>query len=162
MPRPKVTAESFWNRVDRRGSDECWNWTGNVSIGKRNKEPYGRIDAFGFKGVYVHRVAYWLANGGELSLRKDGDVVIRHACDNTLCCNPRHLVIGTHADNVRDMMARGRQTKYLSVESPRAKLTASDVRAIREHRKNGVPRKELAFRYKVSEITIKGVTSGRH
>ena len=36
-------------------------------------QPYGRIDVFGFKGVYVHRVAYWLANGGELNLRKEGD-----------------------------------------------------------------------------------------
>jgi len=162
MGRPTVTAESFWNRVKKGRSNECWPWFGTKSKGKRNPSPYGRIDAFGFKGVYVHRIAYWLCNGGELSLRRDGDVLIRHSCDNTLCCNPKHLQIGTHADNVRDMMDRGRQTAYKSIESPRAKLTEHDVRQIRAQKKEGATCKALALLYEVSDCTIHGVLYGRH
>ena len=34
--------------------------------------------------------------------------VVRHACDNPPCCNPLHLLGGTHADNVADKVRRGR------------------------------------------------------
>lgn len=160
MPRPAVTAVNFWDRVKKGADDECWPWTGPVSKSTNGAEPYGRIDIFGFKGVYVHRVAYWCANGGVLSLRKEGDLLVRHSCDNTLCCNPKHLLLGTHADNMRDKVERGRQPHYASIDSPRAKLTAADVRAIRA--RADTPRKELAERYGVSIQTIKAVRSGRH
>lgn len=163
MPRPAVTAENFWNRVKKGDPDECWPWRGPTSRGPRNPFPYGRVDAFGFKGIYVHRLAYWLCNGGELiSLRKNGDALIRHSCDNTLCCNPRHLLPGTHADNMRDMVERKRKHMPIGAQSHRAKLTTHDVQQIRLHRANGVTRKALALLYEVSVSTIKGVTSGRH
>lgn len=162
MPRPAVTAVNFWDRVKKGSDDECWPWTGPVSRSSNSSDPYGRIDIFGFKGVYVHRVAYWCANGGVLSLRKDGDLLVRHSCDNSICCNPKHLLLGTHADNMRDKMERGRQTRFTGPGSPRAKLTAADVRAIRELSAAGLTRKALASQYGVSLQTIKAVRSGRH
>jgi len=159
MGRPTVTAFTFWNRVRQGEENECWFWTGTVSPGKRNKDPYGRCDAFGVTGAYVHRIAYWLANGGPMCLRKT-DFLIRHKCDNPLCCNPKHLLAGTHEDNMQDMLDRGRQTAYVSVESPNAKLTTEQVHEIRAQPKE--LRRALAERYGVSIQTIKAVRSGRH
>lgn len=34
---------------------------------------------------------------------------VMHTCDTPACYNPLHLVAGTHADNMRDMYAKGRQ-----------------------------------------------------
>lgn len=164
MPRPAVTVENFWDRVKVGKANECWPWFGPVSRGPRNKYPYGRVDAFGFKGIYVHRIAYWIANGGRMPFRKDGDALVIHSCDNTLCCNPKHLRIGTHQENMNDKVKRGRQHKFTSIGSPRAKLTQHDVAQIRMQfdPENGATRKALALLYDVSVSTIKGVLSGRH
>jgi len=162
MGRPTVTKESFWNRVNRGAEHECWNWAGPTSASARGGLSYGRIDAFGVVGVYVHRVAYWLTNPGDIELRRGAGLLVRHKCDNTICCNPNHLELGTDQDNVDDKVARGRQTRFTSTGSPNAKLTAEDVIAIRAHRRNGVARGALALLYDVSVSSIKGVTSGRH
>lgn len=162
MGRPSVTAETFWNRVRRGNVDECWPWFGPTSKSKRGVAPYGRVDAFGFKGVYVHRIAYWLANGGALSLRKDGDLLVRHSCDNTLCCNPAHLELGTHLDNMRDSVSRKRRPDYRGVRGPRAKLIEHDVRQIRLQTKEGATCRALQLLYDVSRSTIQGVLYGRH
>lgn len=159
----KHTAESFWAKVNRRGEEECWNWTGYRNVGKHSGQcRYGRIDIFGQKGVYVHRVAYFLARPGKLTLERGDGLLVRHSCDNPLCCNPRHLVTGTHAQNVEDMLSRGRQTRYTSTDSPRAKLTAEDIFWIRMQKKYGATKKALAMLYEVSEATISGACYGRH
>lgn len=36
------------------------------------------------------------------------EMVVRHKCDNPPCCNPLHLELGTHADNMADKMRRNR------------------------------------------------------
>lgn len=53
----------------------------------------------------VHRVAWEAVNGRPVP---EG-LVVRHRCDNPPCCNPDHLEVGTHADNARDAIVRGRR-----------------------------------------------------
>ena len=38
-------------------------------------------------------------------------LVVRHTCDNRICVNPEHLEVGTHQDNMDDMVRRNRQAK---------------------------------------------------
>lgn len=83
----------FWKKVDRRGPDECWKWTGAI-----NQAGYG---AFG--NNHAHRTSYEITYGPI----PDG-LFILHKCDNPPCVNPNHLFVGTHQDNMRDMISKGR------------------------------------------------------
>lgn len=160
---PRYTAARLWENV-RKGSDEdCWPW-----LGWTNEHGYGRVEIDG-KSYYAHRVIYQLAYPGSIKKAAPKDRTasgfLRHRCDNPICCNPNHLLIGTQLDNMRDKVERGRSKWYdSSVESPNAKLTAHDVREIRRqfNPENGATRKALALLYDVSVSTIKGVISGRH
>ena len=50
----------------------------------------------------LHRAVYAMVHG---AIPKG--LVVRHTCDNTLCVNPKHLIIGTQLDNIRDRVERG-------------------------------------------------------
>ena len=56
--------------------------------------------------VYAHRAMYEAVYGPI----PDG-LLVRHDCDNRACIRPDHLILGTQADNMADMAARGRSTK---------------------------------------------------
>ncbi len=93
-------AKRFWSKVDIRGPDECWPWTGaTASNGYGNKWYEEKDDK-------AHRVA-WIVTNGPIP----GGVVIRHDCDNPPCCNPAHLLDGTHKDNSDDKIRRGRHAR---------------------------------------------------
>lgn len=51
----------------------------------------------------AYRIAFELINGPVPS-----GLRVRHCCDNRRCCNPRHLIPGTRADNTRDHYASKR------------------------------------------------------
>lgn len=148
---------SVLEKVERRGEDECWPWTGYLSSG------YGRIDIQGMKGVYAHRVAYLCEHPGSIELRDDGtkDQCVLHRCDNPICCNPRHLFIGTHADNMDDKARKGRAPDYSKGKGPRCKLIPEDVLRIREAVLFGARRKDLEQIYGVSNSVIDFVISRR-
>lgn len=82
--------DNFWRRVVSIG--KCWVWQGSV-----NRYGYGI-----YRHELVHRFAYRL-----LVAPPDG-FVIRHACDNPICCRPDHLIAGTQKENMADKVARGR------------------------------------------------------
>jgi hypothetical protein len=82
----------------------CWEWTGT-----RNRFGYGLICvgtwyAGHITTVGAHRLQWERHNGPA----PKGQHVM-HRCDNRLCINPGHLRLGTPADNIHDMMAKGRQ-----------------------------------------------------
>jgi len=99
---PKDEAR-FWSKVDKSaGPDGCWLWTAG-----KFRQGYGCFDVAG-KSVKAHRTAYTLTNG---QIPHDGSahgLCVCHRCDNPPCCNPAHLFLGTHIDNVRDRENKGR------------------------------------------------------
>jgi hypothetical protein len=76
------------------------------------------------KQVLIHRYQYELHNGPI-----NNNYVIRHTCDNKLCINPKHLLQGTHKDNVSDRVMRDRSAR--GSDNGRSKLTENQVYNIR-------------------------------
>lgn len=75
----------------------CWNWTGSLHQGR----PYFRASN---KRRLAYQWVYELVYGVEIPQGQ----VVRHKCDNPTCCNPHHLELGTHQENMDDMTSRGR------------------------------------------------------
>jgi hypothetical protein len=139
--------------VDKRSPEECWPWASLSKI-----DGYGVI-GIGGRGtgkILAHRLAYLLAHGVIPGRDEYHGTVVRHACDNRLCCNPAHLEIGSQADNVRDMDSRERRVVVAHPGSKHgnAKLTEDDVRAIRASTESNTV---LGERYGVDRHHIAGI-----
>jgi hypothetical protein len=168
----------FWRHVHPEALSGCWLWHGAVT----GRGDYGRTILGARKGRTrpAHRVAYELTRGPI----PEG-MCVCHACDVPLCVNPEHLFLGTQADNVADMVAKGRVAKGIRNGShtmpwarggakgdanasrkyperrPRgemhasAKLTADSVRAIRARLVLGERPSALAREYGVTQPCIR-------
>ena len=89
--------ERFWNKVDRCGPDECWEWLADKEL-----KGYGRFKVAG-RVIKAHRFAWELENG-----EVPKDLCVLHKCDVPSCVNPAHLFLGTRGDNNRDCIRKGR------------------------------------------------------
>lgn len=159
--------ERFWKYVDRSG--ECWTWRGSVN-GKRGG--YGKFQAAG-KTLAAHRVAFAIFYGDP------GELDVLHQCDNPPCCNPSHLFLGTHQDNMADRNTKGRQARgdrsgsRLHPETHRkehkaphigrcTKLTGDQVIEIRAlYDAGGITQQQIATRYGVVQQTVGHIIRGR-
>lgn len=151
MGRPRIPFEErFFARVDKDTESGCWNWTGSCSWHWRDKTPtYGHTTLNG-KRMGAHRASY-IYHKGEIPEGLD----VLHACDNTKCVNPDHLYLGTHADNMRDRITKGRANMLRGSKQPQAKLTEDDVRYIRKvYAEGGVTYKQLGAQFGVSSTSI--------
>lgn len=159
---PDRTAERFWSKVNKDGptmlhmETPCWEWTAAR-----------RIHGYGVFGVAAgdlrpaHRYAYEAVVGPI-----PAGMYACHRCDNPPCVNPDHIFIGTPADNVRDMHAKGREARGDRVtnrgeKSGMAVLTAAQVTEIRTRKAAGESHMALARAFGVSKATIKDIARGR-
>lgn len=99
---------------------------------------------FNGKNIRLHRYVFILANEKELN-SKD---YICHSCDNRMCINPNHLFLGTHQDNMRDMLSKDRQVKH-------SKLTKEQIYEIKINTLDTM--KSLSEKYSVSASTIRDI-----
>lgn len=74
------------------------------------------------QGTVAHRVS-WTLNRGPIPT----GLLVCHKCDVKGCVNPDHLFLGTHADNMADRNAKGRQHFPKGELQGGHKLTASVV-----------------------------------
>lgn len=182
MRRRTEISVRFWPKVDKDGPipehrpelGPCWVWTAG-----RFPDGYGQ---FAVERIprHAHRLSWAMANGPIA----DGLLVLHH-CDNRPCVNPGHLFLGTHKDNMRDMVAKGRaasgerHTTRLHPErvvrgllhgrhthpertargerQAQSKLTEAKVRSIRRSRAAGDPLWLIALYHGVSISSISRV-----
>lgn len=102
MTKPKAIEERFFNRVSPEPNSGCWLWDGAVAAGNKGTHFYGRFWN-GSRLVAAHRQAWSLLIGPIPA----GSHVL-HKCDIPQCVNPDHLFLGSHADNMADMTAKGK------------------------------------------------------
>lgn len=142
----KLLEAEFWDKVEKRGPDECWEWKGS----RRSKIPqkaYGEFFIVTGKKVVASRAAYELTYG-----RLDPSLNACHTCDNPPCCNPKHLFAGDDKVNALDKVAKGRHGRTYT-----SRFTAEDVALIRSGVKSNAV---LAREYGVAPSYISRIKSG--
>ena len=138
--RPKRTLlERFDSLVIKK--DGCWDWRGYICASYK----YPMISN-GYRTMKASRVS-WMLFRGDIP---DGLCVL-HKCDNQRCTNPEHLFLGTHLDNMRDMIAKKRD---FNIKHVNTKIKDEDVIYIRKMR-GLVYARELAKRFGVTKDTIR-------
>lgn len=145
----------FWERVDIRFENECWNWTGAVS-----DTGYGKACIGHQKTMNAHKLAYLLTFGDI----PEG-LFVCHICDNRACVNPNHLFLGTPKDNIRDMVSKGRG-RYISKpgeSNPAAKINrgiAEDIRS--KYQAGGITMKAIGVQYGITGAQVRHIVRGIH
>lgn len=126
----------FWEKIDKRGPDECWPWMGAL-----NQFGYGVISMHPENTTrVVTRVMYERAYGVELTREQ----LVCHTCDNPICVNYAHLWVGDGSANQQDCVAKGRHPTVGD------KLTDQDVLDLRAGYVAGATVAELAKRYDIN------------
>lgn len=173
--RQRIPLEQrFWAKVDKNGPvpehmphlGPCWVWTA-----ARNSTGYGVLSKGGKRRAdlhQAHRLSWQLHHGDA------GDLFVCHRCDNPSCVRPDHLFLGTAADNMRDMRAKGRsgrgkagpcESKWEPPVEPRpakARLTEPQVRDIRARHAAGETRASLAEHFGISTMMVGYIVRGRY
>ena len=135
--------EKFWNRVDRGGDHECWNW--------KNQWFYVRD---GVKPLRPSRISYEI-HFGKIKVKTP---VVRD-CKNQRCVNPKHLYLGIIN---RKKSRGGRYENNKGFNNPRHKLNMDQLMAIKTIRKNqGLTYQEIGKRFNVSDTTVWRVVTGK-
>jgi hypothetical protein len=126
--------ERFWSHVDR--SHKCWTWTAGKS-----RDGYGQFSPYNRHTMQAHRFIDIAFNGPHTPEQPH----TLHTCDNPACVRPSHLFRGSNQDNVNDCIRKQRHT--IGERNRHARLTADDIRAIRERSEKGGTTRDIANDY---------------
>jgi hypothetical protein len=151
-PKRRTIENRFWEKVDKRGDDECWNWKARL-----DRDGYGRIASGGrYATMYrAHRFSYELHYGNIPE-----NLVVLHLCDNPSCVNPAHLKAGAQSENLQDALDKGRRTvpSFPGEANGYSKLTENDVKKIRSlYAQGNISQQELAAAFKVTQSAVSRV-----
>jgi len=143
----------FWDYVNTRNPEVCWEWQGTIDERGYGKFCFTPKTAFRRK-MFAHRISYFLKHGN-----LPDELMVCHRCDNRKCANPDHLFLGTRAENNQDMVRKGRHSKG---EEIRHCLTVRDVIRIRElHFYEGVNCAAISRMFNVTPTNIHCIVDGK-
>lgn len=152
----KVTPSELFLKHVKKSAKGCWLWTGyHLPDTPRCKGGYGQTTYRGQR-MAAHR-ASWLIHRGPIPRGK----FVLHDCprgDSRDCVRPDHLWLGTHKENMADMVAKNRSAA--GERHPKAKLSVVKVVRIRQLIRKGFSTKQVAAWYRVSPSTIVRAVSG--
>lgn len=143
----KTLKEIFESKFIRGNDNECWDWKGYLQKG------YGHI-RYKSKKYTASRLSYELYVGS-----LDSKMSICHTCHRPICVNPNHLYLGTHQENMQDMVVSNRAAK--GENHSQSKLTESKTKYIKLELTNGQSVTELAKKYNVSKGTISMIKNNK-
>lgn len=125
----------------------CWLWQGAL-----DESGYG-IKYFEAAGKTIKQPAhrfYWEVFNNQ---KLPEEAICLHRCDVRNCVNPEHLEIGTVADNVRDMVRKGRMYRAGSTR----KLNEELVAQIRADLAAGATKSALSRKHGVTRRTLREI-----
>lgn len=151
----KLTIHTIKDRVQVSDSG-CWQWTGAKKVCRRGTHRYGWV-TFNNKQMAAHR-AVWILFHGQIA----PGMVICHRCDDPACVNPNHLFLGTQAENMADMIRKGRKWIGNALRKSdglpvRSKLSDNDIALVRSLRALGALQRDIANHFNVSQSCISNV-----
>lgn len=139
----KTTKERFFAKVEPHLYG-CWLWTG-----AKNRKGYGMFWPGVTQCGTAHRASYRIFNGHI----PPGQMIL-HSCNTPSCVNPNHLRLGSHRDNMDDMVKAGRgkgKPGPRGTKQGRSKLTETQVLAIRADTR---PQRSIAREYGISQTNV--------
>ena len=140
--------ERFNDFVIPEPNSGCWIWLGHLST-----SGYARFSV-NRKLVQANRYSWELHRG----IIPEG-LYACHTCDNRACVNPEHLFLGTQAENLKDMVRKGRDNPRRGEQHAKAFLTDADVLSIRADQR---PLDLIAQNYGVDKSYIWKIKKGWH
>lgn len=132
----------------------CWNWTGRIF---KRGTGYGQFKSVMIRAtpIAAHR-ASWIIHNGPIASSK---ILVRHRCDNSLCCNPDHLELGSYKQNMEDCISRGRISKGCGRHN--TKMTPAKVKHLRIMRAEGASLSQIASNFGFSKSTAHRIVTGQ-
>lgn len=151
----------FWSKVIKQ--DGCWNFQsakdrdgyGTFSYKLEGSNKYIKTGAHRFM-IMIH--GYIIPKG----------YVVCHHCDNPSCVNPKHLFIGTVADNNLDKKLKGRERAPKGERQAHASITDDIARKIKSEAvvgwrvgyNNGSNISQIAAKYGVKRELVRRIARG--
>ena len=139
----------------------CWIWQRAKRSGYGGAKVPRRRALGAQQNIQAHRLAYEAFVGPIAKGHGHHGMVVMHSCDTPLCCNPSHLFLGVHSDNMADMRQKGRARGFPGEANARSKLNDTAVLEIRsEYATGAVSQKALATKHGVSRGRVSEIVSG--